>query len=88
MASVFIGQLEAFCCVGHPTPLPATGRFAWYDVLMDDDETMDRLKWEVITPDTLQTAYQAIGRGGVYAILIFERDHGAPPATAERIIAF
>jgi len=61
---------------------------AWYDVLVDDDETMDRLTWEVITPDALQVAHQPIGRGQVYAILIFERDHGVPPVTTERVIVF
>ena len=85
---VLIDYLEEFCGVGHPTPLPATGRLVWYDVFMDDAETMDRFKWEVITPDALQAAYQPIGRGEVYAILIFGRVHGAAPATIERVIAF
>ena len=55
---------------------------------MDDDETMDRLRWEVITSEAVREARQPIWRCGVYAILDFERDQGTPPAITERVIVF
>ena len=55
---------------------------------MDDDEAMDRLRWEVITPDTLRAACQLIERGEMDAILNFERNQGAPLETTERVIVF
>lgn len=55
---------------------------------MDDDEAMDRLRWEVITPDTLRAACQLIERGEMDAMLNFERNQGAPLETTERVIVF
>ena len=55
---------------------------------MDEDESVDRLRWEVITSEAVREARQPIGRGETYAILNFERDRGVPPATTERVIVF
>ena len=63
-------------------------RQAWYDVFMDDDESMDRLRWEVIASEAVREARQPIGRDEVFAILSFERDQGAPAAITERVIVF
>ena len=55
---------------------------------MDDDEAIDRLKWEVITPDSLRAAYEPTGRVEPYAIGDFEQDQRGSPATPERVIVF
>jgi len=55
---------------------------------MDDYESLDCIRWEAITTEAVREARQPIARGDVYAILNFERDQGAPPATTERVIDF
>ena len=54
---------------------------------MDNDETMDELRWEVITNEAFIEPRPPYGQGEVHTIPHWGRDQGAPTAP-ERVIAF
>ena len=55
---------------------------------MDNEETEDRLRWETITPDGERGRKGRNAQDRLRLVLEFQLDQAAPPATAERVIAF